>query len=193
MIIYLHGLNSTAASGKARALVEYCGREGIPCAAPTLHHRPAEAMRQVGMYLADGKPHTLVGSSMGGYFATHLCERYPQLRAVLINPAVKLAEKIADLVGREQKNYHGGEDYVFSAAHLEEFAALETAGVSAPERYWLLVQKGDEVIDYREAVAFYDGARQTVEEGGDHSFVGFARHLPDIAAFAAEGEAGAGS
>ena len=185
MLIYLHGLNSTAASTKARLLVEYCGLSGIACAAPTMHHRPSEAMRQVGVYLADGKAHTLVGSSMGGYYTTWLCEQHPHLKGVLINPAVKLAEKIRDLVGQMQKNYHGGEDYLFEQTHVDEFAALETSGITHPERYMLMVQQGDELLDYREAVDFYQGAKHIVEDGGDHSFVDFARHLPAIAAFAA--------
>lgn len=166
-------------------MMAYCASAGIPCAAPTMHHRPSEAMRQVGMYLGDGKPHTLVGSSMGGYYATWLCEQHPPLRGVLINPAVKLADKLADFVGKPQKNYHGGEDYLFEQVHLDEFRALQTDGITNPARYLLMVQTGDEVLDYREAVAFYDGAQHVVEEGGDHSFVDFTRHLPVIAKFAA--------
>lgn len=185
MIIYLHGFNSTAASQKARLMVAYCGREGIDCAAPTMHHRPSEAMRQVGAYLQDGGAHTIVGSSMGGYYATWLCEQHPQLRGVLINPAVKLADKLADCLGKAQQNYHGGESYLFEQTHLDEFQALEVSGITNPARYLLMVQTGDEVLDYREAVGFYSGAQHIVEEGGDHSFDGFARHLPVIAAFAA--------
>lgn len=185
MIIYLHGLNSTAAAEKARFTVEYFSRNGIACAAPTMHHLPSNAMRQVGMYLADGKPHTLIGSSMGGFFTTWLCEQHPHLRGVLINPAVKLADKISDFVGQRQPNYHGGEEYLFEQRHLDEFRALETKGITNPSRYLLMVQTGDELLDYREAVAFYEGAEHIVEDGGDHSFVDFSRHLPRIAAFAA--------
>lgn len=186
MIIYLHGLNSSAGSEKARLMVEYCGKNGIACAAPTLHHRPSKAMRQIEKYLADGKPHTVVGSSMGGFYATWLCEQHRHLCGVLINPAVKLADKLSDFVGVEQKNYNGGEDYLFEQVHLDEFRALETNGISDPQRYLLMVQKGDDLLDYREAVTFYQDAVHIVEEGGNHMFVDFPRHLSTITEFAAQ-------
>lgn len=185
MIIYLHGLNSSTASQKARQMLDYCAAVGVPCTAPTMPHRPAEAMRQVERLLADGGAHTVAGSSMGGYYATWLAERHPQLRAVLINPALRLADKLQSYVGQKQHNYNNGDSYLFEQAHLDEFRALQTDAISNPSRYLLLVQKGDELLDYREAVEFYQGAHSIVEEGGDHSFTGFVRHLPAIVAHAA--------
>ena len=185
MIVYLHGLNSSAASEKARLTVEYCSDNGIDCVAPTMHHRPAQAMAQIIPLIDDGKTHTVIGSSMGGYFVTWLCENYPALRGVLINPAVRLAELLTDYVGTQQSNYNTGDTYLFEQAHLQEFAALTVGKITAPERYLLLAQTGDEVLDYRVAEAFYAGAAQIIEDGGDHSFVDYVRHLPAIAAFAA--------
>ena len=187
MIVYLHGLNSSPLSGKAVLLGEYCAGRGLDYAAPQLHHRPARAAEQIEKLLAAPGNHLLVGSSMGGYYATWFCENNPRVRAALVNPAVRLADKIGDLVGQEQANYHSGEKYLFTAEHLEEFRQLQTEGVAAPENYLLLLQTGDEVLDYREAAVFYQGARQIVEEGGDHSFADFGRHLPLLETFAAEG------
>jgi len=184
MIIYLHGLNSSAQSEKARLTEEYCLAQGIPCAVPTLHHRPARAAAQIEALLAESGDHALIGSSMGGYFTTWFCEQNTALRGVLINPAVLLADKIADLVGKQQTNYSNNETYLFGEAHLQEFKAMEVKQISAPQRYLLLAQRGDDVLDYREAESFYHGARQVVEDGGDHSFVGYARHLPEIISFA---------
>lgn len=190
MIVYLHGLNSSAQSSKAQQTVAYCTARGVPCVAPTLHHRPSQARKQIEAMLAAAPAgddrHTFVGSSMGGYFATYFCEQNPQWRAVLINPAVRLADKVQSLVGQTQTNYHSDETYVFSQAHLDEFAQMAVAKITHPSRYFLLAQQGDEVLDYREAVAFYDGGRQVVEDGGDHSFVGYTRHLPAIIAFATD-------
>lgn len=186
MIIYLHGLNSTALSSKAQELAEYCSDNNLPYAAPTLHHRPAKAAQQITELIAVAGVHTLVGSSMGGYYATWFCQQNPALRAVLVNPAVHLAEKLAGFVGEEQTNYHGGEDYLFEQAHLDELNALHVRAIDHPERYLLMVQTGDELLDYREATEFYRGARHIIEEGGDHSFVNFAAHLPTIADFAAQ-------
>ena len=187
MIIYLHGLNSSPLSGKAVLLVAYCAAQGIDCVAPQLHHRPQRAAAQIDSLLQGGGAHLLVGSSMGGFYATWFCEKHPNVRAVLINPAVRLADKLADYVGREQRNYHTDESYLFGTAHLEEFRALTVAAVADAGKYLLLVQTGDEVLNYREATAFYAGARQVVEAGGDHSFADFAAHLPAIVQFAGGG------
>lgn len=202
MIIYLHGFNSSPMSEKATAFAISCAAEGVECIVPQLHHRPAKAIAQVRQLLdekAKGAAEnaenaaghlTVVGSSMGGFYAAHLCEHYAGLRAVLINPAVKLAAKLAGEVGKMQKNYHNGEEYLFTREHLEEFAALGAPKLQHPEQCLLMVQTGDEVLDYREAVEYYDGAAQVVEEGGDHSFVGFAKHIPRILAFHRRAETG---
>lgn len=184
VIIYLHGLNSSAQSEKAALTEAYCLARGIACAVPTLHHQPAKAAEQITALLAEPGEHTLIGSSMGGYYATWFCEQEPSRRAVLINPAVRLADKVADLVGKEQRNYNNGETYKFGREHLQEFKAMEVEKITAPHRYFLLAQRGDEVLDYREAVEFYHGARHLIEDAGNHSFVGYAAHLPAIVAFA---------
>lgn len=189
MIVYLHGLSSSPLSSKAVLFAEYCAQQNIDCVVPQLHHRPQQAAVQIDSLLQDGDEHLLVGSSMGGFYATWFCEKYPKVRAVLINPAVRLADKITDYVGQEQHNAETGESYLFTAAHLDEFRALTTESVAAPHQYLLMVQTGDEMLDYREAVEFYAGAQQIVEEGGDHYFVDFARHLPAIMRFA-DGTAG---
>lgn len=184
MIIYLHGFNSSPLSSKAVLLAEYCAAKSVECVVPQLHHRPGRAVVQISTLLqADGE-HLLVGSSMGGYYATWFCENHAHVRAVLINPAVKLADKLADYIGKPQKNYHTDEAYEFTATHLEEMRALEVTRITAPEKYMLMAQTGDEVLDYREAEKFYAGGQQIIEEGGDHSFTDFARHLPAIVGFA---------
>lgn len=183
MIIYLHGLNSSPLSSKGVALTDYCVQRSIGCVAPQLHHRPGLAVEQIEKLLETDGEHVLVGSSMGGYYATWFCEKTPQARAVLINPAVRLADKLEGHVGEEQENYHTGERYVFEAAHLEEFRALQVEKIACPEKYLLLAQKGDELLDWREAGNLYAGAEQIIEDGGDHSFVGFHRYLGRIIEF----------
>lgn len=187
MIIYLHGWNSAAISGKSRQLVAYCAKHGIECMALTMHHYPSVAIRQVEEIIKHtSPPHTLVGSSMGGFYTTWLCENHPNLKGVLINPALKLADKLASYEETLQDNYYTHEGYVFYSKHLEELREFEVAKISQPERYLLMVQTGDELLNYREAVAYYKGARHIVEKGGDHMFEGFENHLQTIVAFAAD-------
>ena len=187
MILYLHGFNSSPLSGKAAETARYCAAREIPCAVPGLHHRPAEAARQMEKLLEAGGVRLVVGSSMGGFYATWLCERHPELRAVLINPAVKIADKLAAEEGKTQKNFHTSEEYLFTADHLREFREMEAARVADPSRYLLMLQTGDELLDYREAEKFYAGCAAIIERGGDHMFAGYARHLPAVVAFG-EGE-----
>lgn len=166
----------------------YCADNNVECIVPQLDDRPAKAIAGARRLLDEkakdaAVPMTVIGSSMGGYYAAYLCAHYDNLRAVLINPAVKLADKLAGEVGKMQKNYHNGGEYLFTREHVDEFAALDVPKLPNPARCLLMVQTGDEVLDYREAVAYYDGAAQIVEDGGDHSFIGFDAHLPRILDF----------
>lgn len=185
MIIYIHGFNSSAQSGKARQMGEWMAARGLAeaYACPDLPHRPAQAIALLeGLIRQSRGPAKLVGSSMGGYYATWLAERHG-LKAVLINPAVNMHQLVAAEVGKPQQNWHSGESWLFTQAHLDEFAALHLPRPNAPERLFLLVETGDEVLDHQVAVDYYAGARQAVCEGGDHGFTRFTEYLPAILEF----------
>ncbi len=182
-ILYLHGFRSSPASFKARAVAEAMAARGLQerffC--PALSHEPRQAMVQAEAILAAEGPLTLVGSSLGGFYATWLAERHG-LRAVLVNPAVLAHLSLADYVG-PQTNLYTGEEFQFTREHVAQLQSMEVADLR-PERYWLLVEEGDEVLDYRQAVARYRDARQTVLAGGDHSFTRFVDFVPQILEFA---------
>jgi predicted esterase YcpF (UPF0227 family) len=185
MIVYLHGFNSSPASGKARQISDFMKDRGrldeYRC--PALPNSPGEAIATIDAILAPIRPDslTLVGSSLGGFYATHLAEKHGW-KAVLVNPAVHAHKLMRDSLGA-QTNWHTGEKWVLTETHLAELAALDVAAITRPERYLLLVQTGDEVLDYRDAVAYYASAAQIVEDGGDHGFAGFERHLQTILDF----------
>lgn len=126
-------------------------------------------------------PVCVVGSSLGGFYATVAAERHG-VRAVLINPAVQPDVDLRDHAG-VQTNLHTGASFNVTAAHFDELRAMRVDRISRPDRYFLLVQTGDEVLDYRQAVAFYAGACQFVQGGGDHAFAGFDAQVPAILAF----------
>ena len=183
-LLYLHGFNSASSSHKAQVLQTTMTRlnRGAQFLAPDLPHRPAQAIALLETLIEQiPKASTLVGSSLGGYYATYLAERHG-LKAVLINPAVAPYNLLAPLLGPQQ-NYYTGESYEFTPQHLAELQALEIA-VLHPEHYFLLVQTGDEVLDYCDAVARYAGAKQSVIPGGDHGFQQFENYLNDILVFA---------
>ena len=142
--------------------------------APALPHQPAAAA-QLLEDLVRTHPHSaVVGSSLGGYYATYLAEKFA-LPAVLINPAVRPYELLVEALGR-QKNYRSGEEYDFTEQHIEQLRTLEVDAIT-PSRYFLMVETADEVLDYRSAVERYRDARHLIVEGGDHGFQSFAVHL----------------
>jgi len=185
MIVYLHGFNSSPASGKARQFGEHMARIGrlADYYCPALPNSPREAVALVEAELERRRPEsvTLVGSSLGGFYATDLAEKHGW-KAVLVNPAVHAHKLLRAALG-PQTNWHTGESWVLTEAHLNELTALDVEAITRPERYLLLAQSGDEVLDYRDAVAYYAGATQIIEEGGDHGFAGFERHYQTILDF----------
>lgn len=185
MILYLHGFRSAPASHKARALQQHMTDRGLGAAfwCEQLPVAPDAALALVEVQIARcATPPTLVGSSLGGYYATVLAERHG-LAAVPVNPAVLAPLSLSAYVG-PQTNLYTSETFEFTAAHVDALRAMQVPRITRPERYWLLVESGDEVLDYRHAVAFYAGARQTVLEGGDHSFTRWSDHLDGILRFA---------
>ena len=190
-LIYLHGFNSSPQSNKARAMSAYVAAlpDSIRPAlhVPALPPRPARAMREVRQLIDRLGPRglTLIGSSLGGYYATWLAEQYPasQVRAVLINPTTGPAVDLRPYLGT-QRNLYTMEPYELTEQDLREFLALKVEQLTRPERYYLMVQTGDEVLDYRLAIARYAGGFQLVLGGGDHSFQNFGDHIDSILQFA---------
>ena len=128
-------------------------------------------------------PALLIGSSLGGYYATWLTEKFG-IKSALVNPAVSPCDNLsAEFLGA-QRNYYSGEEYEFTLEHVESLRRFDVKTIRDPRKYLLLVQTGDEVLDYRLAVQRYAGCEQQIEAGGNHSFDRFAEALPRIMRFA---------
>jgi predicted esterase YcpF (UPF0227 family) len=140
----------------------------------------SDAVRAIEASVASGEV-CFVGSSLGGLYATYLAEARGA-KAVLINPAVEPHVGLRAYLG-PQRNLYTGEAYPLTEAHLREWEKLVVPRIT-PSRYLLLVETGDEVLDYRQAVRRYAGCEQVVLEGGDHSLQSFPRHLARIVEFA---------
>lgn len=183
LILYLHGFCSSPASWKARLLAEEMARRGLAgqFICPQLSPVPAQAMLDMGRLIeAVDVPVTLVGSSLGGHYASHLAEKYG-LNALLINPAAVARIDVAKFVG-EHVNFHSGERFRFTVEHARQLQAQVLP--PTPSRYWLWLETGDEVLDYHDAQAFWFTCRQSVFEGGDHSFTRFPELMPQLIEFA---------
>ena len=185
MLIYIHGFNSAPNSHKARLVGERMralGREH-EYLVPELPHQPAEAMALLRAMVEQHPGAALIGSSLGGFYATHLVERYAHLglRAALVNPAVRPYDLLRAHLG-PQKNIYTGAAYELTQQHITQLQALDVAAIT-PSRYLLVTRTGDEVLDYRDAVEHYRGAQQRVIPGGDHGFGDFAEYLDEVLAF----------
>jgi predicted esterase YcpF (UPF0227 family) len=194
-IAYLHGFNSGPTSIKGRQLADAIAllpeTRRPEYFLPQLHDRPREAMRAVESWIRGSRTAskvdfldenlTLVGSSLGGFYATYLAERHGA-KAVLINPAIRPFESLAAYLG-PQLNPYTGVSYELTPEHFAELKALSVPRITRPERYLLLVQSDDELLDYRAAVAYYAGAWQFVQGGGDHAYRDFAAQIPAVLRF----------
>jgi predicted esterase YcpF (UPF0227 family) len=193
-IVYLHGFNSSPQSVKGRVIAQAAAQLPDPPLFhfPRLADRPAQAIRDVCAWVdlnanpaanvASGRDLAFIGSSLGGYYATWLAEKY-DARAILINPAIRPYDDLRAFAGR-QRNLHTGEEYDVTPAHFDELAALAIARVTQPDRYFLLVRTGDELLDWRRAAAFYAGGYQYVAGGGDHGWEDFDDEVGSVLRFA---------
>jgi len=186
LLLYIHGFNSSSRSHKATVMAEYCAehRADIKVLTPQLPSFPQQAafyLQQLVEQYKDQYQIALVGSSLGGYLSTWLNSQYG-FKVVVVNPAVKPYELLVDYLG-EQVNPYTNERYILETKHIDELKALDVTAITKPSDFWLLQQTEDEVLDYRQAVEKYQGATQTVEEGGDHSFVDFERYPQQIITF----------
>lgn len=185
MILYLHGFRSSPRSVKGRLMHQAMTAASLAeeLILPQLPASPKQAM-QLALLLAERHaPHNLaiVGSSLGGFYATWLAERLG-VRAVLLNPAVDPMKDLEKHVG-VTTTWHSGEPFEFRREYIDELAELKVGRITRPERYFLIAASGDEVLDYRDMVAFYAGARQHLIEGGDHALSDFPRHVGEVLAF----------
>ncbi|MFW2373222.1 MAG: YqiA/YcfP family alpha/beta fold hydrolase [Gammaproteobacteria bacterium] len=191
MLIYIHGFNSSPESFKASLLRKYVASMGLgdTFLVPELSSIPSLAILQLENLVQENTLKAeamnssvcLIGSSLGGYYATWLAEKYG-CRAVLVNPAVRPFELFEDFLG-VNRNIHTGEEYELTTDHLQQLGALNVNHITHPDRYLLMLQTGDDILDYKIAIEKYAAVPSIVEEGGGHEFMGFDRHLETVLAF----------
>jgi predicted esterase YcpF (UPF0227 family) len=185
MIVYLHGFRSSPQSFKARVLgdcLQKMGRRSeYQC--PQLPASPRQAIQLAATIVRQVPPEqvTLIGSSLGGYYATWLAEQFGY-RAVLLNPAIKPPRDLEQYVGVTTA-FHSDESFEFKREYIDELKEFAVNKITQPERYFLIAATGDEILDWHEMTAHYAGARQRVIEGSDHALSDFEEYMADVLAF----------
>jgi predicted esterase YcpF (UPF0227 family) len=189
-LLYLHGFRSSPRSFKAERLAAWLAqhRPGVTWWCPQLPPSPREAMAMVDERTAGWPRDTraVVGSSLGGYYASVVAERHGG-RCVVINPAVDPARDLARYVGELTAFHDPSQRFEFRAEYLDELRAMRPAALTHPERTLAIIAKGDEVLDWREMSARHAGARLRLIEGSDHALSDFDDHLPALLEFLALG------
>jgi len=183
-ILYIHGFNSSPQSHKALITKAYINQyfPSVKFYCPQIAVTPKKAIQQLESFF-DKYPDEswcLIGSSLGGYFSTYLSEKF-NVKAVLVNPAVKPYELLKDYVGR-QINPYTNEEYRVENTYLEDLVAIEQQKI-VKNNYLVMVQTGDEVLNYHQAVVKFQHSLLIVQPGGDHSFINYEAMLPTITDF----------
>jgi len=185
-LIYLHGFRSSPQSAKAlRMAARAKTQPGLTFACPQLPPSPLDAMELVG-HLVAGWPASasaVIGSSLGGFYATALAEQraHRGWRVAVLNPAVNPARDLAAHIGEQTAWHDPTLKFDFTAQHVAELAALAPPPqLTNPGRYYALIAKGDELLDWREMLARYAGCDGDVLEGSDHGLTDFETHLPGL-------------
>ncbi|MGZ3253402.1 MAG: YqiA/YcfP family alpha/beta fold hydrolase [Burkholderiaceae bacterium] len=185
MIVYLHGFRSSPHSFKARVIAERMKKlgRGSEYCCPQLPASPRQAIQLASTIVQQRLPNqiTLIGSSLGGYYATWLAEQFG-CRAVLLNPAIKPSRDLEKYVG-VMTAFHSDEPFEFKREYIDELKEFAIETIMKPERYYLIAATGDEVLDWREMTAHYVGAQQRVIDGSDHALSDFENDVDDVLAF----------
>lgn len=210
-MLYLHGFRSSPQSFKAQLLAAHlrtfnpqsywaCPMLNVsPLAAITTateilnrgcdiknirHFSSSTAPEKITPILKNDVQHTvIVGSSLGGFYATWLAEQYG-CRCILLNPAIRPWEELHRHLG-VQTLWHSDDSIVVEPHHMDELKAFEIKKITHPQRYFLLAATGDQVINYRDMLTHYHDAQIRLIQGSDHGLSDFSNYIDEILAFCA--------
>ncbi len=186
-LLYLHGFRSSPRSAKAQAVERWVRQHhpGLVWWCPQLPPSPASAMEHVldGIATWPWERTAVVGSSLGGFYATCVAEA-TGCRAVLLNPAVDPARDLARHIGEQTSWHDPAESFFFEPRYVRELAGLAPGALTDPRRYAAVIARGDEALDWQEMMARYPGARLRLLPGGDHALSDFeSAHLQEAMRF----------
>ena len=181
IIIYIHGFGGSGLGVKASAFREYFKSKAIPFIAPSLSYIPDLAIKTLEELIESyDNDVCLIGSSLGGYYSMYLSSKY-DIKATLINPSIEPYKTLKKGLG-DSPSFYDESSFKWTNTHIESLKSYEVDKLDK-DNILLMIQKGDELLDYNVAVSKLDGSKMIVEEGGDHSFTGIERHFESVKKF----------
>ncbi|MCY7318252.1 MAG: esterase [Ramlibacter sp.] len=185
-LLYLHGFRSSPQSNKARqfaARVAEC-HPSVTWWCPQLPPSPRQSMELLlqGVQAWPKDAMAVVGSSLGGFYATHVAQQ-TGCKAVLLNPAIDPARDLFGYVGEQATWHDPDQKFEFRPEFIDELRTLQVGPLTDPSRYYAVIAKGDEVLDWREMTGRYAGARIRLLEGSDHALSDFDDQIDEVFAF----------
>ena len=190
MIIYIHGFGGSGQGSKAKLFREYFKSIGEDFISPSLSYVPKLAIQTLEELIESYHGDVyIIGSSLGGFYTTYLSQMPEVKKVVLINPATKPMETLSRALG-DAPNFYDDSSFSWSQKHLkmlEQYDYYLPDGSWELEKFFVLLQKEDELLDYKDAEQKYKGAKVIVEDDGSHSFDGIERYFENIREFFAVG------
>ncbi len=185
-LLYLHGFLSSPASNKARMTAAAVARHhpSVTWLCPMLAASPKQAMAEVLQAIEHWPREAMgiIGSSLGGFYATWLSERLG-CKAALLNPAVRPARDLAPHVGEQTLWHEPDIHFVLEPNYIDELRHMELPGITRPERYFAVIAKGDEVLDWQEMYAHFSGASIKLLADSDHALSDYEQHVDEVLEF----------
>ncbi|MGE4455666.1 MAG: YqiA/YcfP family alpha/beta fold hydrolase [Arcobacteraceae bacterium] len=182
MIIYIHGFGGSGQGNKAKEFRNYFKSLGIGFVAPSLPYNPELAITTLDELIDSYKDDVyLIGSSLGGFYSIYLSQKQNVKKVVLINPAITPWNTLQRAKGLAP-NFYDESTFAWCESHLEILKKYEIKDIDK-QKIFLLVQKGDELLDYTQAVDKLKNAKTVIEDGGNHAFEGIDRYFEEIKYF----------
>lgn len=188
MVIYIHGFGGSGHGSKAKIFREYFKSIGEDFIAPSLSYVPQLAIETLYELIHSYNEEVyLIGSSLGGFYSTYLSQLPEVKKVLLINPATKPTETLSRAIG-DAPNFYDGSSFSWNEQHLTMLEQFECKNIENISCFMVLLQKGDELLNYKDAQGKYKGTKLIVEDNGSHSFSGIERHFEDIQKFFSVGK-----
>ncbi|MDA3966948.1 MULTISPECIES: YqiA/YcfP family alpha/beta fold hydrolase [Helicobacter] len=177
MFLYLHGFRSIGMCYKGRIIFSSLPNSILP----DLPYVPKLAINLAENIIKNNNIKCIIGSSLGGYYATFLAEKY-KIKSVLINPVINAYKTLLPAIGTIPISYNK-QHFFWSLDLVESLKDYKTNNINY-ELYLLLLQKGDNILDYKEAQERFKDSKTIIEDGGSHRFENFQSKIEIIRSFA---------